>query len=74
MPEPRDPLLKVLIHLFLLVQLREEIPPAGRNAREFGVPAAGARAGRGAPGRTRAARRSNGLGNVHNGLGSFATL
>ncbi len=57
MPEPRDPLLKVLIHLFLLVQLREEIPPAGRNAREFGVPAAGAwvrrRRGGRRPGRSR---------------------
>lgn len=71
MPEPRDPLLKVLIHLFLLVQLREEIPPAGRNAREFGVPAAGAwvrrrrgAGGRGVPAEATEVRFTVGLGVV----------
>ncbi len=63
MPEPRDPLLKVLTYSVQKTQ-------RGHTIQEFGLPPAGAREGPGGAGHgARAARRSNGIGNVHNGLG-----
>ena len=63
MPEPRDPLLKVLTYSVQKTQ-------RGHTIQGFGLPPAGAHGGPGGAGRgARAARRSNGIGNVHNGLG-----
>ncbi len=60
MPEPRDPLLKVLTYLVQTTQRCHKNQEFGFLRR---APAGGA------AGREEPARRSNGSGNVHNGLG-----
>ena len=74
MPEPRDPLL-VSFDLFST----EDSETANKTVKRFGYRPGGPPPGTGGPGRGGGplgapARRSNDLGNVRDGLGSFATL
>src|SRR5581483_10216598 len=74
MPEPRDPLLKVLTYSVQKTQRGQKLPRVGYLRR---APRGGA--GGRAPGRHRGARgeppaEATVEGSVHDGLGSFATL
>ena len=62
MPEPRDPLLKVLTYSVQKTQ-------RGHTIQEFGVPPAGAREGPGGAGKDPGRPPKQREGNVHNGLG-----